>query len=128
MLNSDLFEILKFIRSHSDGVYLDESYPDMPSSFQQIRLDFLCERGLVERFRAGSSVGLRILPAGEVQIESYLANSKSIRKATRRYWLTTAIAAIALLKSFSPELIELWAALSPLLSRLWKAISAAWGA
>lgn len=127
MLNSNLCEILKFIQSHSDGIYMDEYYPDMPSSFQQIRVEYLCENGLVERFSVSNSQGLRILPKGEIELELYHSNAKAIHKSTRRYWITTLIAIVALLKSFIPELSGLWEAVSPLLMQLWKAITAALG-
>lgn len=118
MLSTDLFEILKFIQSHADGVYMDESYPDMPSSFQPIRIDYLCDQGYVERFPVNGSTGLRILPAGEVEIalheyelhqaakqEENQRRQEQLqdihwRKDSRRSWIHWAITTLLSLLSF----------------------------
>lgn len=49
-----------------------------------------------------------ITPVGKGYVEQYNSQRSERRKASMRYWITTIIALIALLKSFSPELISLF--------------------
>ena len=79
---------------------MDESYPDLPSSFQPIRIDYLCDQGYVERFPVNGSTGLRILPAGEVALAEH-------RIAHRERLWTRWLAIIAIIVSLAALALEL---------------------
>lgn len=54
---------------------------------------------------------------GRAAIEERKDHFEDKRRDNRRYWVTTTISVVALIRAFMPELLGLWALLSRLLTR-----------
>lgn len=71
----------------------------------------LCKEKLASAaYRSGTWV-YTVTAEGKRYLERHAVQMQESAQRSRRYWITTAIALLALLKSFLPELRALWALL-----------------
>ena len=91
---------------------------------EQFRL--LAAKGLVQKTVDGAAVWFSGIPdRGECRLSNLgkdlqafqLQQKRTARRESRRYWITTVIAIVALIKSFMPELSSGWAFLWNILAQ-----------
>lgn len=107
MLDKKTLAFLNYLQSHKDWVCRSELVENGFSS-DRLWLDHLKELDYID-----CSVHLeeqyRITPVGESAIIEHNRITQSDKKEARRYWITTIIALIALIKSFMPEILSITA-------------------
>lgn len=110
----------KLLQHYDSEIPIHSQIPSCKSLLEEIYnsreamdvLEFLAAKKLVEYEMAASNsdiISIRILPKGRTCFEDKALRASEKTEQARRYWITTGIAVIALVKAFFPEISAAWA-------------------
>lgn len=121
-LDAKCYKALEILYQNEDGVPFEELNIDDSAFFLLSKQDYLSEpEG--NCFDTGFGMmcvhkgNIKIEPMGRAYVENSRTHTKREKKVNRRYWITTGIAILALVKSFLPEICAAAAWLLKLLTQ-----------
>lgn len=108
-LDKQSSDVLRNLYKNSDGVPFDELHITEETFLSLLSQDFVAEpEG--QFFDAGREKicvhngTVKITPSGKAYIENLADEIRQSKQLNRRYWITTGIAILAVVKSFLPEI------------------------
>ena len=109
LLSIDTINVLKQLYNAHNGLTFEELKIDKSIFFDLLDENYIEKpEGHIFTTGIGDRIAdvkgpLKISSKGKAYIENLKMQEKQIRKNTKRYWITTAVAIIALIKSFQSE-------------------------